>query len=224
MTEVKRECVGWIYVEMVRSGWHTWPSNTGTLLLHFYLMISVQVMSLNWHCPVLFQIPICQLQNINRKHEHYGLQIHPTELYRVWWLQLVISRFIESDLAPTRDRKGLLSLLLACVVFTPLSRIIPAWNRKKTKLHVKKYETPTDMTQIKHPLHSGTCSTGLALHRPFPDTCCAPGARHEVLISSRAFGFRSAAAALIYVISLSEYPANVCGCDSVCGRFNKAAY
>lgn len=58
------------------------------------------------------------------------------------WLQLVIRyvcllwveemwRCKETDLAPTRDRKGLLSLSLAWVVFTPLSRMIPAWNHSK---------------------------------------------------------------------------------------------
>lgn len=41
-----------------------------------------------------------------------------------------------SDLAPTRDRKGLLSLSFALVVLTPLSRIIPAW-MKQNKPHVK---------------------------------------------------------------------------------------
>lgn len=109
----------------------------------------------------------------NRKHEQYRLQIHHAELYWVWcdfslsyrvFVCYRVRWFAESDLAPTRDRKGLLSLSFAWVVFTPLSRIIPAWKNKMNYMS-RVIEHRTQMLMEKKKTHTDERNSGVDFHK-----------------------------------------------------------
>lgn len=134
---------------MVRSGWCIGPTEFSVLshIFYFFYFFPCLYSTLNYMQVISFLLKADLKWHFycgsawywwNRKRDKYRLETPSCwiTVYRVWFDLSVLFKvfvcygvrcFTESDLAPTRDRKGLLSLSLAWVVFTPLSRIIPAW-------------------------------------------------------------------------------------------------
>lgn len=130
----------------------TWDELLHRLVSYFWTSPWIDFIASNFiPTQVRFKVTLLAVGLYYTKYQHLSVTKHQQETWLlqaanpslwiilgVMWLELVIQGVCllqseenyraESDLAPTKDRKGLLSLSFAWVVFTPLSRIIPAWN------------------------------------------------------------------------------------------------